>query len=73
MAKKDDYTVEDDGSVTFHGEVNDKVRHQAYEEAARQRAAATDVPPEEAELLETAARESADLVQEREKATEVTK
>jgi hypothetical protein len=70
---KSDYTIEPDGSITFHGDVSEKVRLQAYEEAARQRAAATNVPPEEVEALETAARESADLVTEREKATEVAK
>lgn len=70
MAKKD-YTIEPDGSVTFHGEVTDKVRREAYEEAARQRAAATDVPQEEIDAIEASARESADLVETREKATEV--
>ncbi len=67
----DDYTVEGDGSVTFpSGDVSEETRAKAYEEAARQRAAATHVDPDE---LIPIARESADLVVEREHATEVEK
>lgn len=79
MAKADDttdtdYTVEQDGSVTFRTQdVTDEVREKAYLEAARQRAAATQVDPEELEAL---ARESAEAVDhsiQREQATEVDK
>lgn len=66
MTKKS-YTVERDGSVTFHGEVDAKTRAKAYQEAAASRAVGTDVGDEVSEL----ARESADLVVERETATEV--
>lgn len=70
---KTEYTIEGDGSVTFAGEVSDEVREKAYLEAARQRAAATEVAPEE---LERVARDSAHAVDhsiDREQATEVTK
>ena len=70
MSKTSDYTIEPDGSITFHGDVSDPTRQKAYEEAARQRAAATNVDPDE---LVPIARESADLVVEREQATEVPK
>ncbi len=68
---KSDFTVQPDGSVVFADpNPSDKVREKAYEEAARQRAAATDVDPEEVAAI---ARESAGLVAEhqREIGTEV--
>ncbi len=68
MAKAS-YTVEPDGSITFEtGDVSDSVKEKAYEEAARQRAAATNIPEDEAAALVEEAHASA----HREKATEVT-
>lgn len=70
---KSNYTVHEDGSVTFEGDVSDSVRQKAYEEAAalvatRERAAATQVDPEEVKAL---AVESAELTAERAHATDV--
>ncbi len=66
---KTDYTVHDDGSITFaSNDVSDAVRKKAFEEAARQRAAATEVDPDEVVAV---AVESADLTAERAHATEV--
>jgi hypothetical protein len=65
---KTEYTLHDDGSITFHGDVSDEVRQKAYAEAARARAAATEVDPKE---LETLAVESASVTAERAHATDV--
>lgn len=65
---KTQYVVEKDGSVTFDGDVSEDVRKKAYAEAARQRAAATDVDPEEVEAI---ALESAEMTAERAHATDV--
>ena len=68
MAKAN-YTIELDGSITFDsGDISDEVREKAYKEAARQRAAATNVDPSEVEQLAAQSAASA----HREKATEVT-
>lgn len=61
------HTIHEDGSITFVGEVTDEERRQAYADAARQRAAATDVDPAELVAL---ANESADLTTERAHATD---
>jgi hypothetical protein len=69
---KASYTLEKDGSITFHDEkVSDDVRAKAYSEAARERAHATNVPEEEVEQI---VRENAELaVSQRETGTEVQK
>jgi hypothetical protein len=66
------FTVEKDGSVTFHDpKVSDEVKQKAYEQAARERAHATNVPEEEVEQI---VRESAELAAPaRETGTEVEK
>jgi len=73
VAKKP-YVIHEDGSVTFTEDVSDDVRKAAYEEAARQRASATNVDKEQAQQVEELARQSADLTAtQRETGTEVHK
>ncbi len=76
MAKHNDYTLHDDGSVTFVGDVSDAVRAKAYEEAAalvasRQRAAGSEVDDDQADQIKALASESADITAERAHATDV--
>lgn len=72
MAKKP-YVIHEDGSVTFTEPVSDEVRQTAYSEAARQRANATHVNPEQVEEMEELARLSAEANTPRQHATEVPK